>query len=40
MYCTKCNKYGNIVNPAISYFFDKALVLSIICSKCGSNNEY
>ena len=26
-------------NPKIAYIFDKTLVISIICDKCGSNDE-
>ena len=26
-------------NPKISYIFEKALLLSIICSKCGNKGE-
>ena len=39
IYCIERNKYRKFVNPKISYIFQKALVLSIICSKCGSNNQ-
>ena len=34
----KCNKYRKFKNPKISYSFDKALVLPIICNKYGSND--
>ena len=33
------NKYTKIKNPKISYIFDKKIVLSIICNKCGSRYE-
>ena len=39
IYFIKCNKYRKFKNPKISYLFNKALVLVIICDKCGSNDE-
>ena len=39
IYCVVCGIYKKINNPKISYFFRKTLVLSIICSKCGSKDE-
>ena len=33
------NMIRKSVNPKISYTFDKALVLSVICSKCIDNND-
>ena len=39
IYCLDCNKYKKFLNPKISYVFDKALVLFIIFSKCGYNNN-
>ena len=39
IYCIKCNKYRKFKNPKISYIFNKTLVLSIICDKCGSKDE-
>ena len=39
IYCIKCNKYRKFKNPKISYIFDKILVLSITCGKCGSNDQ-
>ena len=32
-------KYRKFKNFKISYIFEKTLVLSIICSKCGNGNE-
>ena len=39
-YCVEYNKYRKFVNPKISVFFDKALVLSIIYSKGDNNNDW
>ena len=39
IYFIKCVKYKKFKDPQISCIFDKALVLSIICDKCGSNDE-
>ena len=39
VYCVACGKYEKIKNPKISYILQKALVLSIICSKTGCKNE-
>ena len=39
IYCIKCNKYTKFKVPKISYIFNKTLVISIICGKCGSNDE-
>ena len=38
-YCIKCNKYRKFVNLKIYFFFDKILILSIIYSNCGDNNN-
>ena len=41
MNCIKCNKkFKNrkFRNPKTSCIFNKTLLLSIICSRCGSNN--
>ena len=38
-HCTICGKYRKIKNYKISYIFEKTSVLSIICAKCGSENE-
>ena len=35
----KCNKYRKFQISSILYILDKTLVLSIICDKCGSNDE-
>ena len=43
--CVICGKYRNLTitikvqKPKISYFLEKALVLSIICSKCRNDDE-
>ena len=34
LYCVICCKYRKFEKPKISYVLEKALVLSIICSKC------
>ena len=34
LYCFICSKYRKFEKPKISYLSEKALVLSIICSKC------
>ena len=34
LYCVICGKYRKFKNPKISYIFEKALVLTIIYSKC------
>ena len=39
IYCIKCNKYRKSKNLKRPYIFDKTLVLSIICGKCGSNDD-
>ena len=39
MYCVICRKYRKFKNPKILYFSEKALVLSIICSKCKNEDE-
>ena len=38
-YCVICGKYKKIKNLKISYILEKTLVLSIICSKCRSEDE-
>ena len=35
----KCNKYKKFKNTAISYIFNKTLVLPIIWSNCDSNDD-
>ena len=37
--CVVCGKYKKIKNLKISYILEKTLVLSIICSKCRSEDE-
>ena len=39
IYCIKCNKFRKFVNSKIFSCFDKTLILSITCSKCGDNNN-
>ena len=39
LYCVICGKYRKLEKPKISYLLEKTLVLSIICSKCKSENE-
>ena len=34
LYCVIFAKYRKFKYPKMSYIFEKALVLSIICSKC------
>ena len=38
IYCTKCNKCKDFKKPKISYICKKALYLSSICNKCGSED--
>ena len=39
IYCVICDNYRKFDIPKISYILEKTLVLSIICSKCKSENE-
>ena len=39
LYCVICNKYRKFEKPKISYLLEKALVLSIIYSKCKNEDE-
>ena len=39
MYCLICSKYAEFEKPKISYLLEKAIVLSIICSKCKNEDE-
>ena len=39
LYCIICSKYRKFKNPKISYLLEKAVVLSITCSKCKNKNE-
>ena len=39
LYCVTCGKYRKFEKHKISYFLEKTLVLSIICSKCNNEDE-
>ena len=39
VHCIKCNKRRKFKNPKISRIFNKTLVLSIVCDKCGNNDD-
>ena len=39
IYRVKYEKFRKLVNPNVSYVFDKTLVSFIICRKCGNNDE-
>ena len=39
LYCVICSKYRKFEKPKISYFLEKALFLSINCSKSKNENE-
>ena len=39
MCCVVCDKYKKFKKPKVSYILQKALVLSIICSKYSSKIE-
>ena len=39
LYCVICGKYRKFEKPKISYIFEKALVLFIICSECKNEDE-
>ena len=39
LYCVNYCKYRKFEKPKISYLLEKALVLSIICSKCKYEDE-
>ena len=39
LYCVISNKYRKFEKPKTSYLFEKTLVLSIICSKCKTEDE-
>ena len=34
IYCVICGKYRKFKKTKMSYIFEKALVISVICSKC------
>ena len=38
-YCVTCSKNRTFENPKILYIFEKALVLSIIYSRCNNVDE-
>ena len=38
-YCVICGQYRKFEESKISYILEKALVLSIICSKCKNEDE-
>ena len=38
-FCLVCGKYIKFKNHKRSYFFEKILVLSVICSKCKNEDE-
>ena len=39
LYYLICAKYRKFEKPKISYLLERAVVLSIICSKCKNENE-
>ena len=39
VYCVICLKYRKFEKPKISFFLEKALVISIICSQCKNEDE-
>ena len=39
LYYVICGEYRKFEKPNISYLLEKALVLSIICSKCKNEDE-
>ena len=39
LYCIICGTYRKFQKRKISHIFEKRLVLSIICSKCGYEDE-
>ena len=39
LYCVICGKYGKFEKPKISCVLEKALVLSITCSKCKKKDK-
>ena len=39
LYWLTCGKYRKFEKPKISYLLEKALFLSIICSKCKNEGE-
>ena len=39
LYCVICSNYRKFEKPKTSYILEKALILSIICSKCRNEDE-
>ena len=39
LYCVICSKYREFEKPKISYLLEETLAVSIICSKCKSEDE-
>ena len=39
LYCVISVKYRRFEKPKLSYLLEKALILSIICSKCKNKKE-
>ena len=39
LYCVICGQYRKFEKPKTSYLLEKALVLSIICSKCKNEGK-
>ena len=39
LHCDICGKYRKSEKPKISYVLERALFLSIICSKCKNEDE-
>ena len=39
LYCVFCGRYGKFEKHKISYLLKRALILSIICSKCKNEDE-
>ena len=39
LHCDICGKYRKFEKPKISYVLERALFLSIICSKCKNEDE-
>lgn len=38
-YCIKCNKQRKLKTPPLSKILYETLLSSVICGKCGSNND-
>ena len=39
LYCVICGRYRKSEKPKITYLLEKALLLSVICSKCKNEDE-